>query len=249
MDVRPVARRRLPRLHPEACVAVFVAVSVLAGTGLSKYVWGYWFSPPEVAPELGELEQLGFFVQLQPRNSAPELRWGTSALAARELADGAAEHAKSPVNSFDMRLHGAVHERGLRSPLGMLDAGALESIERAVGSSPLLVHGEPGYSRALWLEGYAAGGRTRSGDVLVVLALHGPEVANDHHALYDFAFRCNGSCALLRQQRYFEDVAGIEGVRWEVFSALAALGMMLAGLPFVTVWAAWAMARHWRGST
>jgi hypothetical protein len=210
---------------------------LLGGLILSKYYWGYWISPPTIAPELTQLEEMHFFVELEPRGSAPDLAWTVQPVSIAEIEDGATDHARSPVDAFRMRLHAAVHARFSTRALSSLrvpDPGLLTAIEEKVGASPVLVKGDSGYNRALELRGHAAGGPVRSGETLVALALDGWDVSNDHRPLYDFVFACSSSgadCRTIRQQQYFEDVAGIEGARWPILSVFSAVVLAVLSVP------------------
>jgi hypothetical protein len=56
----------------------------------------------------------------------------------------------------------------------------------------------------------------------------GGEVSNDHHAVYDLQASDTG--AVRKVHVYYEDIAGIEGVRWYVVAGV----VFVAGTLFLT---------------
>ena len=227
---------RNPARYATDIVGGLVILAVIAGTGFSRYYWGYWLSPPAVGPTVRDLASLNGFASLDPERSAPDLGWKISMLSLADIRQGAEWYRESPIDAFWFRLHAAVDDEDLQvtSPLVTPEL-LLARIEKEVGASTLLLDGEPGYPFAKRLNGFAAFGPSRSGETLVVLALKGSEVSNDHYPVFDFVYACGVTeerCRLVRQNLYFEDVAGIEGFRW--YSA--SLAALLIGGAAVSLW-------------
>jgi hypothetical protein len=201
-----------------------VAVSVVVGTAWSRSYWGYWFSPPGNELPVRDFAALHVFAEVEAAGPAPSLDWRFSRLSQEQIAEGAQWYRRSPIDAFWYRLHAAVDEANLLPaerdlPLEEI----LRSVEKEVSVSELLVEGDPGYESTRQLGGYAAIGSTRSGEIRVALALSGGQASNDHHPVFDFEFSCREKvCTELHAVRYFEDVAGIEHLRWQ-WGALAAL--------------------------
>jgi hypothetical protein len=217
--------KNLARHAPIIIAGGLVALSLIGGTTFSRYYWGYWFSPPALGPTVRGFARLHAFVSVAAAAPTPNLGWKVSSLSPAQIGEGASWYRDSPVDAFWYRLHAAVENANLQ--LTPEDSAAPERVlarlEKQVAASELLVDGEPGYLFAKRLNGFAAIGPARSGDTLVVLALKGSEMSNDHYPVFDFAYVCGEReerCRLVQQTLYFEDVAG--GFRW-YWASLAAL--------------------------
>jgi hypothetical protein len=77
--------------------------------------------------------------------------------------------------------------------------------------------------------------RGRSGERLLLLALQGGEVSNDHRAFYEFLFEAGGGpLRLLSTRRFYFDVAGFEGAEFlSFFVVFSALGLLFTVPPIV----------------
>ena len=219
-----------------------VVLSFIAGTSFSRIYWGYWFSPPEIGARVSDFVTLHSFARVDAASSAPNLGWTYSFLSPAEISEGAWAYRRSPVDGFWLRLHAAVEDANLQlSSQSVAAERTLGRVEKEIAASKLLVEGEPGYPSAKRLSGYAAIGAARSGETLIVLALKGSEESNDHYPVFDFTYACGEEgCRLLHESRYFEDIAGFEGFRWQ-WGFLAALCVAFAvvvpatGLWFLTI--------------
>jgi hypothetical protein len=213
--------------HAPIIVGGLVALSLIVGTTFSRYYWGYWFSPPALGPTVRGFARLNAFVSVDAAAPAPNLGWKVSALSPAQISEGASAYRDSPVDAFWFRMHAAVENANLQliPEASPAPERVLARLEKQVAASELLVDGEPDYPFAKRLNGFAAIGPARSGDTLVVLALKGSEMSNDHYPVFDFAYVCGvreDRCRLIQQNLYFEDVAGIEGFRW-YWASLAVL--------------------------
>jgi hypothetical protein len=223
-------------------VGGLLVVSFIAGVAFSRYYWGYWFTPPSIGPTVRRFAELQSFVKIDAERPSSVLAWRFSSLPAGEIDKGASWHHRSSIHFFWFRLHEALWEARVPAvPEKTPPENLLRAIEKHVALSEVLVDGHPGSPLAKRLNGYAAIGRAHSGELLVVLALNGGEMSNDHYPVFDFAYACDTAgdpCHLIKENVYFEDVAGFEGFRWYRASLLAFfLGIGLAGVVFV-LWGA-----------
>jgi len=101
---------------------------------------------------------------------------------------------------------------------GVVVAQDASSICEGLFASGLVLQGAPGYEYARYARGFLVAGRTSSNKRAWILSAIGGEVSNDHHPVYEIQFADGG--ALTRSHVYFEDIAGIEGARWYVVSAV-----------------------------
>jgi len=107
-----------------------------------------------------------------------------------------------------------------------------------VSGTGLLAEPQDGYTSAGLLRGVIVDARTRSGSQLVFLCATGQQVSNDHYPCYEMVFERHpqsGQVTFIRGQRFFFDVAGIEGLEWfGIWFIIALPGVMLA-LSIVTL--------------
>lgn len=125
----------------------------------------------------------------------------------------------------------------------------LTDVRDALSRRGILIPGERGYPHATDLYGSIGLGRSRSGKPLVLAAVYGGEVSNDHHAYYEAIFerRASGELSLVRHQLYFFDIAGIEGAGWGFFALLFGMVQTILVLPFLALFARWsALTRNRR---
>jgi len=102
----------------------------------------------------------------------------------------------------------------------------------------LLAEPQDGYTSAGLLSGVIVEARTISGSQLVFLSATGRQVSNDHYPCYEMVFERHpqsGELTLIRGQRFFFDVAGVEGVEWYVIWLLISLIGLVFALPIVTL--------------
>jgi len=121
---------------------------------------------------------------------------------------------RDPYCAAEGRLLLKLTERGL-SPLNAPrdDALPAREIHRQLLQAGTLVGGEAGYDLATCLAGVAVEVADRTGQSTLVVGLRGQQVSIDHHAYYEASFRAvDGRWQFRRSQRYFYDVAGIEGL-------------------------------------
>ena len=74
----------------------------------------------------------------------------------------------------------------------------------------------------------------RDGRPLLFIGVRGGEVSNDHHPYYEFLFSnesSGGNLKLLSSQRFYYDVAGMEGMEWPVFLMVFAFLGLIPTLP------------------
>src|SRR5262249_60800422 len=101
----------------------------------------------------------------------------------------------------------------------MMPAEGLDGLYQILEATGRLEGGEPGYSDAKRLGGIAVEALGADGRPLLFVGVQGGEVSNDHHPYYEFLFTTDSPGApskLLSFQRFYYDVAGIEGLHWPV---------------------------------
>jgi hypothetical protein len=110
-----------------------------------------------------------------------------------------------------------------------MPASRLQSLYKVVDETGRIEEGEPGYWGAKNLRGLVVEALGRDGSRLVFVGVWGGEVSNDHHPYYEFLFTTDspdGQLKLLSTQRFYYDVAGIEGIEWPVFFLVLAIASL-----------------------
>ncbi|HBA85785.1 MAG TPA: hypothetical protein DCZ95_17010 [Verrucomicrobia bacterium] len=106
-----------------------------------------------------------------------------------------------------------------------------------VGSG-LLANPEEGYSRADFLAGILVDAYDQTGARLIFACLGGRQQSNDHYPFYEFVFEeppNSDGLNLVRGQRFFYDVAGIEGLEWYVMWPVLSVIAIVVGFTAFTV--------------
>jgi len=112
-------------------------------------------------------------------------------------------------------------------------------------SAGMLLPGDPGYPNAKDLWGLVYHLKGPAGEELLLLALRGGEISNDHYPYYEFFFTRTsaGTWQFDSAHRFFFDIAGMEGAE---FFALT-LGFSILGLAItVPITIAFLLYRVWR---
>jgi hypothetical protein len=155
-----------------------------------------------------------------------------NAVTEADVRERASAYRESPRDYPGYQLLAALQALRTRIPQDGAIASRLEQVCDYLFRSGVVLEGDPGYQYARFVRGFLVMGRTRSNEPTLIWTAIGGEVSNDHHPVYDLQF--TGSGRLTRSHVYFEDIAGIEGIRWWVVS----LVVFVIGLALLM--AAWA---------
>lgn len=187
-----------------------------AATGMvfSRSYWGYWIRQPSIVPWVRGLQSADRLVFVECRQGSASR---FTAVTPTEARQGAMLYRQSPSDYPGYQLLAALES--VQLPVTQVDARErdLETVCERLNRSGVVVEGAPGYAYAGYVRGFLIHGRTVSNERTWIWSAIGGEVSNDHHPVYDLQF-VNG--ALTRSHVYFEDIAGIEGVRWYFVAAV-----------------------------
>lgn len=117
---------------------------------------------------------------------------------------------------------------------------ALQSIDKQIERSHLVDKGEKNYDSSGQLNGIVTEFVTEDNVKYVFAGLSGGEVANDHYPKYEFLFaEKNNQYELINKQRFYIDIAGIEGLEYAniapFFSILLTVIGLVSGIIIVTI--------------
>ena len=235
-------RRKNPATILLAVIGGTLALAFLAAMAASKELWGYYLSRPSLDRRIVNARKVRSVTIV---NTAP----------------GRDERTLVPDTSFSIRQRIEYGRRydyyslGERALIALKDANRLPAAPPPMSADRLarlygvlagtgrLEAGEPGYDRAKDLRGIVIEAEAADGQPLVFVGVQGGEVSNDHYPYYEFLFSgpdSAGTWKLLSEQRFYFDVAGIEGLEWPMFFvAFSALGMVLSVPVTLLLMAVW----------
>ena len=243
------------RLRPSALLVAMAGSMLLPFVGamlLSKANWGYYLNRPPVARRIAKARRIDSvtFVTTQTDDRGDS----TFLPDPSRTIDEAIRHGR----------HDSYYCLSARALIALQDRGALPLDPRPMDPDRLswlydivdrTGHLEAGgtydddygrthpYTEAKHLKGVVIEALGADGAPIVFIGVSGGEVSNDHYPYYEFLFSgvsTRGGPELLSWQRFYYDVAGLEGMEWPaifvIFSiiefAIALPSMMLIRLTF-----------------
>ena len=221
------------RYRPALCAGVIgtLLLPFLVAIWINREMWGYLVSRPAVDRRIVEARRIETLTRVETRTDSRGGRtiWG---LPIGEVDTYIQEHPQEgDYYVLEGRVLRALRDRQALPPEGrIMPADRLGALYRALEATGRLEDGERGYPDARKLGGIAVEAVGRDGRPLLFVGVRGGEVSNDHHPYYEFLFTTDatgGTPELLSFQRFYYDVAGMEGAEWPVFfTVLAFLGLI-----------------------
>jgi hypothetical protein len=212
------------------CLAFLVSIV------FSKVYWGYFFRRPAVLAERYDVtEVIGIVPVTTEQTPTGAYRFVTN--ADFSMADQIAYARKDPYYNLDERILVHLEDKQLLPEEVATSLDDTDFYDLLSGTG-LLAEPQEGYTSAGLLKGVIVQARTASGSQLVFLSATGQQVSNDHYPCYEMVFERHpqsGQLTFLRGQRFFFDVAGIEGAEgFLIWLVISPIGVFLV-LPTVTL--------------
>jgi len=212
---RATALQNALTLYGGAVLAV-ISLAFFVSIAFSKTYWGYFFHRPAVLEELKDVTKVISIVPVTTEQTAMgEYRFVID--HAFSIAEQIAYAEKRPYYNLDERILVYLDEKHLLPQKIATSLGPYTDFYDLLRETGLLARAQDGYPSAGLLRGVIVETRDRSGSQLVFLSLTGGEVSNDHYPCYEMVFEADpgsGQLTFINGQRFFFDVAGIEGVTW-----------------------------------
>ena len=202
----PRPRRPINPLVGSAVLALLVSI------GWTRVYWGYWFHRPATPAAVGQLAQVTS-VSLVECSSSGQMSAAADVSPREVLGHGQDRDDSHPQD----RLLAALHERRLLPDACAPPPDDLPSLLSLISDTGRLVLASSGYHGDAYLGGVIIDGHDRQGTRLVLLGLGAGQVSNDHHPYYELVLRQRPGehgFKTVFSQRFFYDVAGLEGMRW-----------------------------------
>jgi hypothetical protein len=211
-----------------------LALPFVVAIWMNYAIWGYYLARPAVDPRIVEARQIETVTQVETISDPS----GSRAFAGGPVGEVDSFIQVHPQEGDYYVLEGRVlralkDRQALPSEARGMPASRLQSLYKVVDETGRIEEGEPGYWGAKNLRGLVVEALGRDGSRLVFVGVWGGEVSNDHHPYYEFLFTTDspdGQLRLLSTQRFYYDVAGIEGIEWPVFFSVLAIASLIPTL-------------------
>jgi hypothetical protein len=213
-------------------VCLTFVVSIL----LSRYYWGYFFSRPGVLPEVNEIAHVHRIIPIMTvRNTAGEYEFAVRSYSlARELAYA----EEYPYENLAQRILVYLHHKHLLPNTITQSLSPYTQLYQQLPQTGLLAKAKPGYTTSGELRGVLVVASTVTEARYVFLSVTGQQVENDHYPFYEMMFDVSAQSeqpVFVRGQRFFYDVAGLEGFEWYVVWFFLSLFGTIGAFPMITV--------------
>ncbi len=207
----------------------------LAAIWINHEMWGYYVSRPAVDRRIVEARQIQTITRVETESDARGNRTFSGA-PIREVESYIQVH---PEEGDYYVLEGRVlrdlkYRQVLPGKAQEIPADRLGSLYQILKDTGQLEDGEPGYPDAPQLSGVVVEALGRDGRPLLFVGVRGREVSNDHYPYYEFLFTSDslgGPLKPLSSQRFYYDVAGMEGAEWPAFLPFLAFLGLIPALP------------------
>lgn len=222
-------------------VGLAAVLALIAASAVSKSYWGYWFSRPSLDSRIVEARRyVGVAFLKTGGESKRPLAWvdeddATVSQALKLYQDDAYTYGHQ-------RVLQALDTRGILGALPRQKLVELPPISDLVQTTGALIKPDPGYETSgARIFGLALQAEDANGRRLLFVGLQGGQVANDHYPTYEFLFAAapgTDRFELVSRNRWFIDIAGIEGAEWYIlfpFFFVAALVLVFAGVAIIVV--------------
>lgn len=238
--------------HPaRACVLfalAIVAITFLASIGISRWYWGYFFSRPGPLTEIHDVTTVTAVIPVSTVADSDDTR-SIVPMTEYSIAEEIARGRQTPYYCLHQRLLLALDTAGLLPSTHAVELPDLPALFPLIQAAGILAKPEPGYNNSDLLQGIVIDARNRSGERLLFIGLTGRELSNDHYPYYEMVFSSTpdtNTLTYLRGQRFFYDIAGMEGMEWySIWALLACTGLVLS-IPVILLLAFQARARSKR---
>jgi hypothetical protein len=210
---------------------------LVASLGFSYHYWGYVFMRPPILVAPAEIGKITSLAQVE----TPYEEGATLKANGNTLPDLLSLHKKYNYSFPWGRVPGALFQGGhLHSSIPQTSQAILAKLQSHLKASKdeLIDQGEGSYRESAGkFRGTVIEFEDQSGQSMLLASLTSGQVSNDHFAYYELLFPMKGAQLgeLGRWNKFYYDVAGIEGLEWWILTPfLSLLGFILV-LPVTTL--------------
>ena len=222
-----------------------VGLAFLASLALSKHYWGYFFKRPGLLNDAKKITRVERVIAVNAASCIAPERCEFIVDRSRTLAQSLEYARKSTHNALEERNLIYFQAKGLLPDNFSLNLNGAPDLYAPLMKTPIIAEPDPGYTNAHQLRGIVIIGFTDLGERRAVVGARGHQLSNDHYPFYEAVFKIEPTgeaVTYLSGQRFFFDIAGLEGLEWYImwpFLTVLAVAVVfpIAGVGAVIVYA------------
>ncbi len=233
---------RRPAVAYSLVLAAALALVFVVSIMISRRLWGYFMVRPDLLSEVGEIAPVKAVVPLKTASDASGKR---TIVPDRDfsLADSMATGKEDSYYCLSARILIELERRNLLPAAPATTLDGLPEFYSLIQTSSTLAKSSEGYDSSAELKGILIDAADKSGGRLVFLGLTGGQLSNDHYPYYEMLFRGRKDArelSFVHDQRFFYDVAGMEGFEWNsILLFLSVPGIVAAFVIFTIARVIW----------
>jgi len=237
ISIRKIAGIRRPARVFLFAIAVICIIAFVTSIIASRLYWGYYFARPSLLLEVDEIANVKAIIPVKTAiDDSGSLRFVVN--TDFSLSESISYAERDAYYCLDARVLLYLKQKHLLPAIPSQDLGDLSGFHSLISKTGLLAIPEEGYYDSVILSGVVIDAEDSASNRLVFAGVTGRQVSNDHYPYYEVLFRDHPQNRMLtfsRGQRFFYDIAGIEGAEWFfLWPALTFLGTV-AVLPALTI--------------
>ncbi len=218
---------------------------------LSLNYWGYAFKRPTLFSEVSQADNVTTFsgvttTRALERISLSVVRDTSSCkfeVTGREHPFFGTSDRLRMMFEDNSHIHGHLNDfqEVYEDTTKKIEPSKLNKVSTTIYRSGIIDTGERSWEVGITLSGIVVEFHTEDKERYLFAVLRGPEIFSDHYPLYEFLFKegING-LELQKNQRFYYDVAGIEGLEYTYFSPSFSLLLIvlsvIGAIPSLGVW-------------
>ena len=225
---------------------VMVVISFFSSVGISRLYWGYYFTRPPVLNEVHDIASVSAVVPVTTTvhdTGAREIIANDDFSITERVAYG----RKDYYYCLDERLLLALDDMDLLPHNHSTELQLFPALYPLVQKTGILAEPREEYDDSDLLQGIVIDTLSKSGQRMVFVALTGRQLSNDHYPYYEMVFTGNpdsSSLTYTQGQRFFYDVAGMEGFEWYgLWLLLTWVGVVFSFVAVTVLMLIWMLVR------
>lgn len=205
-------------IYGTAVLAITV-ITLIASIGVSKLYWGYFFYRPHVLEEFSEIKKVSAIIPFKTeRDNNNERVVLVNDAFTIEKSLSCCE--RDQYYCLEERLLLALKQNNLLPSIHSKALSEYPPIIQLVQNTGIITKPDEGYHNSDLFQGIVIDTVNQSGTRVVFLGFSGRELSNDHYPYYELQFlesKESHNLSYVKGQKFYYDVAGIEGVEWYGF--------------------------------
>lgn len=226
--------------HPvKSLCSIFLGVIIITfiiSITISKMYWGYFISRPSVLKETHDVQAISAIIPITTKTTNDK-----SKIIVIKKDYSMIEKIKSCNKDQYYCLTGRLLVKF--NNLGLIPKTNNDNLNfpflfQTIKQTGILTEPEKGYNNSDLLQGFIIDAISKTKKRLIFIALTGKEVSNDHYPYYEMVFtkkQNSPNLSYINGQRFFYDLAGIEGFEWYVIWLNLSFIGIIVSIPIVTL--------------